>query len=566
MSLLTHFIAADVRRLRLAIVLWVSALLVEATLEHVASFLGTTSPPGMALRVARVPMWVATRLLAWALVPLVLQLHPAVGSHAFWMTRPIAPRLLVAAKLVLLLVLFVGVPLAIEQVVMILNRVPPADMGRVGLQTALHRSVVMAALAAPAALTPNLARFALLCGAALFAFALLPIVAFSIDALFGPPEGPRFTAGMTSGTGMDVLHPQPDPTWQVVGFVLLILTGLFGMAVQYLQRRVRNTIAVVMAGLVLAALVSTTWPWPVIRASLAPPEWALVADALRLHATISEARYNPPEAMHEMEPRWVVQIPLEMTPPPAGWVATARVSSARVDVSGRVLSTMNEFSGYAVLPDATGKPPGPAALQRVMEVDRLLEWGLLNSPKDVASLMLRMPADVVADARTAQAAAELLVDLTKLDVAATMSLGRGRFQDGAYTIIVREVKETPMGVVLHARITSVATTFDRRVRPIYLYFLRNQRLRQAVRGMTGGGAHSVAFAQAVAISATPVTEGGFSASSQTIMFDGRDPNTKDARMLLTRDWLRDAELVIVRATHQGSVRRTLELTDLPLAK
>ena len=567
MSLLTHFVAADVRRLRLAIVLWVAALITETTLAQIASYLPDFAPAVITIRLAGSLLWVATTLLSWALVPLIVHLHPAVGSSAFWMTRPVAPGTLVAAKLLLLLVLFIGVPLAIEQILMVMHRVPAADLGRAGLHTALNRGLLMAALAAPAALTPNLARFTLLCGGALFAFALLPVIFLTLETLIGRDESPGLFATTTGGGFMSVPHPQPDPTSQVAAFVLLLLTGIGMLVMQYARRRVRDSIAVAIAGLIIAAVAMGKWPWPLIHAHVSPPAWAQSPEALQLHATVSAARFNPPESMHQLKPRWVVYIPLAIVPPPLqGWVVTARVTSARVDVGGKTLSTMTESTRGPVLPHQSTEESGLLALQHVLGVNRVFDWQMLNTRRESASLMLQMPPEVVSGGRAAQVAGQFLVDLTKLEVAAARPLGRMHFQDAAYSINVGDLREMPGTVAVQTRISNVWTTFDPHVRPVYLYFLRSRHASEAVRGAPGGGAYSMGVGANVHVSYGTVSTGGFSVDSQTITFDGREPMSPDSPMILTREWLRDAEFVIVRATYEGSVRRTLELRDFPLGR
>jgi hypothetical protein len=56
---------------------------------------------------------------------------------------------------------------------------------------------------------------------------------------------------------------------------------------------------------------------------------------------------------------------------------------------------------------------------------------------------------------------------------------------------------------------------------------------------------------------------GFSADAQIVTFRVEAP--RDAAAAIDRRWLEQAELVILRATHTGSVRRTLEITNVPLA-
>jgi hypothetical protein len=233
-----------------------------------------------------------------------------------------------------------------------------------------------------------------------------------------------------------------------------------------------------------------------------------------------------------------------------------------------MLSTTNDYPASAVLPDDRGHSPGATALQRALAVNHVLEWGLLNAPKEFSSLTLQFPADAVSqvNVRTGGFSGEFALDLTRLDVASVMPLGRGSFQDGAYSVTIQDLRQTPTGVLVHARIVTLASVFDRRPRPAYAYFLRNRQRDEAIRGGTsGGGMHFSVGAFAVGFSGGG-NSGGFSVHSESIAFYGRDPNTPESRMLITPEWLRDAEFVVLRATHDGSVRRTLEIRDFPLGR
>ncbi len=71
------------------------------------------------------------------LIVRIVQEHPTVGSTAFWMTRPIPPRLLAASKIVLIGAVFVGAPVAGDVVLAIAYSVPPGDLLASAANTAL---------------------------------------------------------------------------------------------------------------------------------------------------------------------------------------------------------------------------------------------------------------------------------------------------------------------------------------------------------------------------------------------------------------------------------------------
>ena len=58
------------------------------------------------------------------MVPLVVQADPLVGTDAFWMTRPIPWRALLAAKVIPLWVFIAAVPVVAEAAAMVAYHVP----------------------------------------------------------------------------------------------------------------------------------------------------------------------------------------------------------------------------------------------------------------------------------------------------------------------------------------------------------------------------------------------------------------------------------------------------------
>ncbi len=95
------------------------------------------------------------------LITLIVQEQPLVGTNAFWMTRPIPPRALLAAKVVLVSATMVLAPVLAEVVLMIVYDVPAGEIAAVAAQSAVFWALWGVIVMAFAALTPNMARFAL---------------------------------------------------------------------------------------------------------------------------------------------------------------------------------------------------------------------------------------------------------------------------------------------------------------------------------------------------------------------------------------------------------------------
>ena len=146
--MLRHLLRTDLRRLRLMVGGWILLMASIAAAYGLQPFYSTS------LRFAYTG-WLAYTLLFWGmqlftvvLVPLVLQADPAVGTNAFWMTRPIRPAVLAASKLLLLLMLLVLVPTASMMVLTATYHVPAGEVMRVGLEMAILQTLWVALLMA----------------------------------------------------------------------------------------------------------------------------------------------------------------------------------------------------------------------------------------------------------------------------------------------------------------------------------------------------------------------------------------------------------------------------------
>src|SRR5437867_9380396 len=92
-----HILVKDVRRLRLPISLWLAVVAVRGWL--VGS--GVGSAPGLEhlFEVVEIFLPLLEIVFVCVLVVLAVQQDPLVGTDAFWLTRPIARRALLASKL-----------------------------------------------------------------------------------------------------------------------------------------------------------------------------------------------------------------------------------------------------------------------------------------------------------------------------------------------------------------------------------------------------------------------------------------------------------------------------------
>ena len=164
MKLLRHLIAADLKRHRLLLAVWLFVVASKAIIDGVQPTLAGDAALSRIAGLLGFVLGMAELLLMIVLVPLLVHTHPLVGSDAFWMTRPIPPQTLLAGKALLLAAAVVGLPVVAEALLMGAYLVPPPRILAVAAGSALFRTFWLVLLMTAAALTPNMPRFALFCG------------------------------------------------------------------------------------------------------------------------------------------------------------------------------------------------------------------------------------------------------------------------------------------------------------------------------------------------------------------------------------------------------------------
>ncbi len=198
MTYLRHLVRWDIRRFRAVLGVWLLVVSATTTLDAIWPRLAAdprtrqlTGAIGNLLALTEV-------LLSAVLIAQVVQAHALVGTTAFWMTRPIPARSLLSAKLALLGTTMIAAPVVADAVAMAIYQVPTADIIGVSMQTALLWGLWIGALVTAAAMTPNLAKYALLIGSALIATVVTISVIVAV-AMYrfenGPPRGQFYMDG-----------------------------------------------------------------------------------------------------------------------------------------------------------------------------------------------------------------------------------------------------------------------------------------------------------------------------------------------------------------------------------
>jgi hypothetical protein len=245
MNLIWHQLKKDLLRTRWLVGLWLFFALLQFSLAGASA---NPSDAGRQMLLSMLGMFTSMlgSLLVMIIVPLVIQQEPLVGTTAFWLTRPISRRLLLAEKALFLCGLIL-LPLLVQSVVMLANGVTFSDtflaapefiMGEVGW------FITMAMLAV---LTPSFGRFVIAC-ALYLVFLLVCVYLFQVFRVIG---GSLFASELPSLTVSR-------------GFVSGVIVILFGSAVvlcQFFWRRFRLALALAIVGVAASSLISQLWPW-----------------------------------------------------------------------------------------------------------------------------------------------------------------------------------------------------------------------------------------------------------------------------------------------------------------
>lgn len=272
MNLTLHILRKDFRRLRLPLLLWTGLLTAHALLcmRLFSSQAGDVEwfefQSGL-IFVLTVIGWIFTFVLAAAFV---LE-DPLVGTQMFWATRPISGGRLLAAKAG-----GIFVALVLWPVVVALPSWVYCGLSRADLIVAAWR-IVMVQLP--------------VCG-----------MAFALAGVAG--QGSRFLlwtlgslAAWPLALGVITYHARGTLSADVVTsrwIVVAVIIGVTALAVillQYLGRRVTRTVAVLAAGLALAAMAGLCWQWNLIRAWRTPVK--PVAGSEAVEVAMSRAQVRP---------------------------------------------------------------------------------------------------------------------------------------------------------------------------------------------------------------------------------------------------------------------------------
>ena len=561
MKHLRHLVNADVRRFSLLLAVWVLIQVMDTVFRSVRPVYATDRGLVTVFELLATILFVIRWLGMIFIVPLVVQTHALVGSDAFWMTRPIPWRALLAAKAVLLGATFVAVPALCELSLMLVFRVPFRETSFVTFQTILLQSFWLSLVMALATMTRNLARFALVSGSVLVALVLLFNIAIAV-MIRNMPDRPELT-GM-SGRAVESAIPA------VAMLIFLSLAAVVLVVVQYRTRSTRASVAAGVVSVVVAVLIVVMWPWP--HRPLPIPEWASRESALRLVAESQLAEFRPMERGFSWNGsgEWQLgSVRLSLSAVEAGWLPTVKLADGTMQFpDGTTVATAG--NGYSSpVPFASGdEAPLRVVTRQVLGVDRVLD----GSPNRLE--VETMPAMVLAEADFRQRLGtagvyrgRFQVDLDHVEIAATLPLQAGaEFQERRRRIVIDQVIPEARGASIRVRHFTAVSMFDSDALPGVSFYLRNRATSEAVAGSAHEGmAMSTSLALPLLLGVSSYSSGpgsGFSVTGGFTRFPGGYGTSEQVD--ISPEWLSQAELVILRTASAGSVMRTLEVPGLEI--
>jgi hypothetical protein len=250
MSQVRHIFSKDLRRLRWSIIGWSALVGARTQIDTVGADIALGGfGPQLGIEELSVLLSVMYLLLLALLVSRLVHDEPLVGRDAFWITRPIAPGALMAAKLVFATLFFIVVPLAGGVIVAAAFGTGPGDIARTIPVFALNQFILVTLLIALAAVTPSLTRYALAIVGVIAA-----VVTLTASAIFVALWA---TAEISDGSDAGL----PDPTPAVVGGILVVLIALAVIVYQYRTRRLGRALTIAGIGTAVLLLITARWNW-----------------------------------------------------------------------------------------------------------------------------------------------------------------------------------------------------------------------------------------------------------------------------------------------------------------
>jgi hypothetical protein len=562
MNQVRHILSKDLRRLRWSVIGW-SALVGARTLINTAGADIALGGFGAQFGIGELSALLSLMsvLLLALLVSRLVHDEPLVGRDAFWITRPIAPGALMAAKLVFAALFFLVVPLAGSVIVAAAFGTGAGDIARTIPVFALNQFILVTLLMALAAVTPSLTSYALAIMGVIAAFVM--VMASTVLVMLLVTE--------EIGDGSDVRFPDPTPA--VVGGMLIVLTALAVIIYQYRTRRLRGALTIAGIGVIALFLVTERWTWSFAaqpRAEMATaPE-----DTPALTVSLDGSRPRVSDAFtfrRRTSPRKVIAARSIVAGAPPEFNVRTIVARSRLELAGGVVLQTGRGNSNGML---SGFVRGSTA-GRGMSVEAALGGVRLLTRNDAMDGLsseqwpILLSVDEQDFVRHRSEPGRLT---TKLDLIFERPIARGALPlaDGAtadisarHVSIVRVIRRAT-GCTILLRRSFVESLFSMPHYEDFMYVLLNKTRGEAAgsdvhelsqEGLSTGGFY---------MSAPHVGGRGFVLEQYELQFPaGARPDGPSVD--LDEAWLGGSELVVLEMMPAGLISRTVTIDEFRMA-
>jgi hypothetical protein len=544
-----HLIWADICRHRLVLamwtLLWIGAIVLAAVGPHLVLAPGASAT----LTLAGGPLRVALFLLSVILAPIVMQTHPFTGTTAFWMTRPIAPGLLLTAKLILLGAALVALPACALIVAMTASGVPRAPMLFGVVSLIVSQSAWLALTVAYAALTQTLARYLMAVGATLAALVAYLFLISAFEAL-QTPDSP----------GSQRWAP-PTPTDDLVGPALVAVALVLVAVVQAFTRNRGASIVTGIAGMGVALTMWSHGHWNVLDPERRPPAWTASEQAGRLVAGPEDVRAER-NVFATRSTRWrTIRARARLHDLPKAWTANVQLVMAALQLpDGTALSSPTLNSAAPPFAADAGNPMHET-------IKSALGVELLAQPFPTRGESL--PAFIMPDdefRRLAPTVARYTgrfdVHPTRYHVEARLPLRVGAaIANDTYRLELLDVRSGIDSVELTAVESNFDTPFGTMRPAQHRFYLTNARCRCAIE-IGDRNIRDIAFGM-VGIHMSNNSALQFLPRQRRLAYPTPQFPVQEA-FEIDDTWIAGAELVILRTDIHPPFQRTLVIDDFPV--
>jgi hypothetical protein len=566
-SQVLHILRKDLRHLRWLVLLWVGVLVLRVALTGIgAATAGETFAAAVVFRELSGLLSVLQTITLALLVARLVHDEALVGWSAFWLTRPYSRHALLTAKLLLIAIVLVVVPLGADMAAMSIFQAG-AYQQLVAAPSFLTSHLSWAlAFCAVAVLTPSLATFAL---AVIGAFAtgvaailLLTSVAFAFGLVTDTIDTPMVS----------------DPTPGVISTVMFIFSALAVVVYQYRYRRRRIAAAMACAGLLATLFLPDYWPWRFLQPP--PPDVGRWADNAQATPVTIEPRFALNSSLDHFgtggPPKRQIHAFVQLAGAPARFgIQGVAVSGALTLADGTTLRSrqLESFSRpwgsiEGLLLPTPEKPAHAVVAARVLNdvEERYEQWPVLLSLTDAEHARHK--------GQTGRFDAVLDFHLYGSRVRGTLPLrGGAALEDRLSRFEVVRAVPTGGGYRLMVRYWRVVPFTSHSNYPSFAFFLRNRRDGTAVElgaQMSWMGDFAGTSLAARALSAAFVgfsfgsAASAFDVQTHALEFPWRTQGGSAGLARLEPEWFDAAELVVVETAYAGTVTRRVTIENFTI--